>query len=70
MLARAEFLQNDTLQVIRWLRIIGDTIFALGAFGFVWFVAGLRTGWSISERREELGSEVEAAEEAALATTS
>ena len=35
---RAEFLQDDTLQTIRWLRVIGDTIFAIGAFGFGWFV--------------------------------
>ena len=30
-----------------WLRVIGDTIFALGMFGVGWFVFGLRTGWSV-----------------------
>ena len=55
----AEFLQNDTLQTIRWLRVIGDTIFAVGAFGFGWFVAGLKTGWSIADRRDDLGQPIE-----------
>jgi nitric oxide reductase subunit B len=56
----ADFLQNDTLQTVRWLRVIGDTIFALGALGFGWFVVGLKTGWSVAGRRDEC---LEAAEE-------
>jgi nitric oxide reductase subunit B len=43
----AEFLQDDTLQTIRWLRVIGDTIFALGAVVLGYFVIGLKTGWSL-----------------------
>ena len=28
----------------RWLRVIGDTIFAIDALAFGWFVLGLATG--------------------------
>jgi nitric oxide reductase subunit B len=31
----AEFLQTGLMDTLRWLRVIGDTIFALGAFGFI-----------------------------------
>jgi nitric oxide reductase subunit B len=43
----AEFLQTDIMQTLRWMRVIGDTVFAIGAFALVWFVAGLSTGHSI-----------------------
>ena len=33
-----EFLQMPTLQFLRWLRVVGDTIFSLGAVGLVYFV--------------------------------
>ena len=45
----AEFLQTDTLDNLRWLRVVGDTIFALGIMGLAWFVIGLKTGWSVSQ---------------------
>jgi hypothetical protein len=32
---------------LRWLRVPGDTIFALGAIALVLFVAGLKTGHSL-----------------------
>jgi len=44
-----EFMQSPTMQTLRWLRIIGDTIFALGSVGLVYFVVGLKTGWSIKK---------------------
>ncbi len=65
----ADFLQNDTLHAIRWLRVIGDTIFAVGALGFGWFVAGLKTGWSIADRRDEFVQSAEESENSALATS-
>ena len=34
----AEFLQTDVMEVLRWLRAPGDTIFAIGAVMFVLFV--------------------------------
>ncbi|HYW97093.1 MAG TPA: nitric-oxide reductase large subunit [Bacteroidales bacterium] len=49
----AEFLQNPTLNTIRWLRVIGDTIFAVGVLALAWFIAGLKTGWSLGEKIEE-----------------
>ncbi|MCX6256414.1 MAG: nitric-oxide reductase large subunit [Bacteroidia bacterium] len=49
----AEFMQNPTLQTLRWLRIIGDTIFSLGALALAWFVIGLKTGWSINKEQKE-----------------
>lgn len=45
----AEFLESPTLETIRWLRVIGDTIFAIGALYLGWFVFGLKTGWSIKK---------------------
>ncbi len=45
----AEFLQQDYLQTLRWLRVIGDTIFAVGTLALAWFVIGLKTGWSVRE---------------------
>ena len=66
----AEFLQDATLHLLRWLRVVGDTIFALGIFGFVWFVAGLKTGWSLAEQCEELGQGADASNAAVLTRTS
>lgn len=43
----AEFLESPPLETIRWLRVIGDTIFAIGALYLAWFVFGLKTGWSV-----------------------
>jgi len=46
----AEFLQTPLMDKLRWLRVIGDTIFALGALALAWFVLGLQTGWSFKEK--------------------
>ena len=46
----AEFMQTPLLDKLRWMRVIGDTIFALGAVGLGWFVLGLKTGWSYAEK--------------------
>ncbi len=51
----AEFMQTPLLNNIRWLRVIGDTIFAAGAVTLGWFVLGLKTGWSL--KREQLSGE-------------
>ncbi len=47
-----EFMQSDTLQIFRWLRLIGDTVFAIGAVALAIFVVGLKTGWSIDKTQE------------------
>lgn len=44
----AEFLQTPLLDHLRWFRVVGDTIFALGILGLGWFVLGLKTGWSFA----------------------
>jgi nitric oxide reductase subunit B len=42
----AEFMQLPWMETLRWLRVVGDTIFAIGVAAFTWFMAGLITGWS------------------------
>jgi nitric oxide reductase subunit B len=49
----ADFLQNGLMDKLRWMRVIGDTIFALGAVSLGWFVLGLKTGWSLEPRRPD-----------------
>jgi nitric oxide reductase subunit B len=65
-----EFLQTDTMQTLRWLRIIGDTLFAFGGLSFGWFVLGLKTGWSLaapeSDQPAVTTERVEAAEPAVV----
>jgi nitric oxide reductase subunit B len=41
-----EFLQTGVMNVLRWLRVPGDSIFAFGALVLGWFVFGLWTGHS------------------------
>lgn len=43
----AEFMQSELMDTLRWLRVVGDTIFATGAIALGWFVLGLKTGWSV-----------------------
>jgi nitric oxide reductase subunit B len=42
----ADFLQLPILETLRWLRLMGDTVFIVGVGALVWFVLGLKTGWS------------------------
>lgn len=45
-----DFLHTGFMDGLRWLRVIGDTIFAVGILCLGWFVAGLKTGWSVSKK--------------------
>ncbi|HEY0457727.1 MAG TPA: nitric-oxide reductase large subunit [Pyrinomonadaceae bacterium] len=36
-----EFMQTSLMQTLRWMRLWGDTIFAVGAIAFVWFAINL-----------------------------
>jgi nitric oxide reductase subunit B len=45
----SDFLQIPIIQKLRWLRIVGDTVFLAGVGSFVWFLIGLKTGWSYRE---------------------
>jgi nitric oxide reductase subunit B len=61
----AEFLQSPTIVHLRWLRIVGDTVFLSGVAALVYFVLGLKTGWSyeLGQKREAgRGHEAEAPE--------
>jgi len=49
----SEFMQGPTMQTLRWLRVIGDTIFSVGAITLALFVLGLKTGWSIDKTQKE-----------------
>ena len=48
----AEFMQQPALELLRWLRIVGDTVFLAGAGAFAYFMLGLRTGWSLESEPE------------------
>jgi nitric oxide reductase subunit B len=53
----AEFMQTPTMNTLRWLRIPGDTLFAIGVLAMGWFKLGLLTGHSYQreEPREPAG---------------
>ena len=40
----ADFLQQPLIENLRWLRIIGDTVFLVGVGCFAWFMGGLWFG--------------------------
>ena len=46
-----EFMQTDLMQTIRWLRVPGDLLLAFGELLLVYFIIGLKTGWSLKEER-------------------
>ena len=48
-----EFLAQEPWQTFRWLRSVGDSIFAAGMIAMGWFVIGLSTGWFLRETRED-----------------
>ena len=48
----AEFLQQPWLEQLRWLRLVGDTVFLVGVGAFAWFMAGLWSGWSLEPALE------------------
>ncbi len=50
----AEFLYTPALTVIRWMRVPGDVIFALGALSIGVFMVGLLTGRSVLPKGQAL----------------
>ncbi len=46
-----EFLGTGIMDTFKWLRVVGDTIFAIGTVTLAWFVLGLKTGWSLKDRK-------------------
>ena len=49
----AEFLQTPWLQQLRWLRVVGDTVFGFGILAIGFFIVGLQLGWSRGGPRSE-----------------
>ena len=47
-----EFLQLPLMATLRWLRVPGDAVFAIGAVALVLFILGLATGHSYAEKTE------------------
>jgi nitric oxide reductase subunit B len=45
-----EFLQTGFMNNLRWMRLFGDTTFAVGSLILGWFVLGLLTGHSYTDR--------------------
>lgn len=45
----AEFMQQPLMETFRWLRAIGDTIFAIGTVALALFIVGLKFGWSFKK---------------------
>jgi nitric oxide reductase subunit B len=48
-----EFTQEPYLHTIRWMRVFGDTLFAIGTLALTYFVIGLKTGWSIDKTKTD-----------------
>jgi nitric oxide reductase subunit B len=57
----AEFMQAAPLGTLRWMRVVGDTIFAAGMLGMGWFVVGLKAGWSLTGAKRTLAQGAPAA---------
>jgi nitric oxide reductase subunit B len=43
----AELLNQPWMQTLKWMRAIGDTMFAVGIVALGYFVFGLAFGWSV-----------------------
>ncbi len=52
----ADFLQTPILQTLRWLRMVGDTVFLSGVATLAWFMLGLKTGWSYATDDARVGT--------------
>jgi len=50
----SEFLQTPLVERLRWLRIVGDTVFISGVLSLMWFSLGLLTGWSYEPEASEI----------------
>ena len=50
----AEFMHQPMMQTLKWMRVFGDTIFAAGTLALVWFIFGLKGGWSIDKKQDKI----------------
>src|SRR5205085_2529141 len=61
-----EFLQTHLMQTLRWLRMIGDSIFAVGAVAFVYFALDLMWRRRAKVKAPATGVAIDAAFSAAI----
>jgi nitric oxide reductase subunit B len=47
----AEFLGQPWIHQLRWMRLVGDSIFLFGVGALAWFMLGLKVGWSYEPAR-------------------
>lgn len=47
----SEFLYSPTIEILKWMRAPGDTIFAIGILVIVLFIFGLATGHSLKKQK-------------------
>ncbi len=64
----AEFLQKPVIELLRWMRLLGDVVFLSGVAALAWFMLGLLTGRSyerapaiVLEKRTVKGTATETA---------
>ena len=50
-----ELMQTPVMEILRWLRVPGDTLFAIGAIALAWFVARQTMGPARRSRPSETG---------------
>ncbi len=48
----ADFMQQPYMVTLKWMRVFGDTMFAAGTLALVWFIFGLKGGWSHENENE------------------
>jgi len=48
----ADFMQQPYMVTLKWMRVFGDTLFAAGTLALVWFIFGLKGGWSHEKEGE------------------
>jgi nitric oxide reductase subunit B len=51
----ADFLQQPWVEGLRWMRVVGDTVFLAGVAALAYFMLGLWTGWSYDESSVRVG---------------
>jgi len=55
----AEFLHQPYMLTLKWMRVFGDTLFAAGTLSLVWFIFGLKFGWSnVKEGETKVDEEI------------
>jgi nitric oxide reductase subunit B len=59
----AEFMQTPVMEKLRWLRVVGDTMFAMGAVALAVFIVGLKLGFSLNHKTKQTQDRLSAVNE-------